>query len=191
MTPESSRKIESEVRKGSAGFRESAGRIKRMNHAMWKKAAAGFLLLLGLAAGAGADRYDLLRVSGSVEPKRMRRGQEGVLRLRFRVEPGIRILSQPDFKIEITSSDALSFPKAFYSASDLEMTIVEEEGREYLDMSAGVGIPCTVKLEARSGNHVVRGRVKYFGCDREDGWTMKNKTRFSASFYSSSRVYRR
>lgn len=158
---------------------------------MWKKPAVALLLLMGLVSGSQGDRYNLLTVTASVQPKRLRRGQEGELRLRFRLLPGIIILSQPDFLIEITSSDALSFPKAFYSASDLEMTIIEEEGREYLDMSSGLGIPFTVKRAARSGNHVVRGRVKYFGCAREEGWTLKSKTRFSASFYTSSRLYRR
>ena len=158
---------------------------------MLKKTALLLMALACLAARPSADRYDLLTVTASVVPKRMQRGQEGELRLRFRIRPGITINSQPEFIIEVRPSDALSFPKAFYSASDLEMKIIEEEGRQFLDMTGVLAIPFTVKLEAQRGNHAVRGRVRYFGSAHEQGWTLKHKTTFSASFYTSSRLFRR
>jgi hypothetical protein len=154
----------------------------------WKKRliVIFLMLLLGLA-WEHADENSLIRVSASVAPLRLSRGEEGRIELRFAVREGITISPVPNFTIELNPSDELAFPKDFFTASDLEMKIEEIEGRPVLNLTDTVRIPFTVKLEARRGSHRIQGRVKYFGCYLGEGWCLKDSAAFSASFYTSSR----
>jgi len=134
-----------------------------------------------------ADKYDLLRVEANVKPKRLSRGQEGNIELKFTVKQGIVISSHPSFIIEIEPSETLAFSKDFFTASDLDIKVKEQDGKEYLDFSEPVLVPFTVRPEAERGNHVIKGKVKYFACSLEEGWCLKDKKGFSATFYTSKR----
>ncbi|MBD3415344.1 MAG: hypothetical protein GF421_13060 [Candidatus Aminicenantes bacterium] len=147
--------------------------------------AAVFICLAGLSLSA--EKYDLLRVDANIQPKRLSRGQEGHVVLKFTVEDGILISSQPSFIIEIDPSDTLAFSKDFFTASDLEIGVKEQGGKEYLDLSEPVLVPFTVKPEAQRGNHVLKGKVKFFACSVEEGWCLKDKIEFSVTFYTSKR----
>jgi hypothetical protein len=135
----------------------------------------------------GAEKYDLLEVGANIQPKRLSRGQEGHIVLKFAVKDGIMISSQPSFIIEIDPSDTLAFSKDFFTASDLEIEVMEKDGKEYLDLSEPVLVPFTVMPEAERGNHVLEGQVKFFACSIEEGWCLKDKKEFSATFYTSKR----
>jgi hypothetical protein len=153
------------------------------------------LILIVLVVGAASDwdapdANSLLQVRASVAPRRLARRQEGRIELRFTVREGVTISPVPHFTIELSPSEELAFPKDFFTDSDLEMEIVEEEGRQFLNVSETVSIPFTVKLEARRGSHRIRGRIKYFGCYLKEGWCLKDTTTFSASFYTSNQVIR-
>ncbi len=134
-----------------------------------------------------AEKYDLLEISANIKPKRLSREQEGKVELKFSVKEGILISSQPSFIIEIDPSDTLAFSKDFFTASDLAIKVIEQDGKEYLDLSDPVGVPFIVKPEAERGNHILRGQVKYFACSLEEGWCLKDKKEFSATFYTSKR----
>ena len=109
--------------------------------------------------------------------------------MKFTAGAGITISPMPVFTIELDSSQELVFPKDFFTSSDLEMEILEEDGKEYLSLKEPVSIPFTVSLNAQRGSHRIEGWVKYFACSLEEGWCLKEKTQFSASFYTSNRVY--
>jgi len=134
-----------------------------------------------------ADKYDLLKIDADIIPKRLSRGQEGNVELKFTVEEKISISSQPSFIIEIEPSAILAFSKDFFTASDLGIKVIEQDGEEYLDLSDPVKVPFTVKPEAERGNHVIKGKVMYFACSLEEGWCLKDKKGFSATFYTSRR----
>ena len=86
------------------------------------------LLLLALAAEwEGADENSLLQVRASVLPRRLARGQEGRIELRFALREGITISPVPHFTIQLDPSDELAFPKDFFTNSDLEMEIIEDD----------------------------------------------------------------
>ena len=53
----------------------------------------------------------------------------------------------PVFTIELGSSQELVFPKDFFTSSDLEMEILEKDGKEYLNLKEPVSIPFTVSLK--------------------------------------------
>lgn len=143
------------------------------------------VILLQLLSPAG----ELLKTEVSINPRRLRRGQEGKVVLKISLEKGIVISSQPFFTIEIASSEELNFPKSFFSASDLEIEIIEEDGREYLNLAVPIEIPFTVKMKAQRGNHSLQGKIKYFACSKEDAWCLKSTAKFSSGFYTSSRIY--
>jgi len=145
------------------------------------------LILVFLAAGERADDDGLLQVRAQVLPRRLARGEEGRIELRFTVRQGITISPVPNFTIQLNSSDELAFPKDFFTASDLEMEITDLDGRQFLNVADSVSIPFTVKLTARRGSHRIQGRIKYFGCHLEEGWCLKDRATFSASFYTSNR----
>lgn len=148
-----------------------------------------FLLsIIFLAENPFADKYDVLSVEASVSPVRLARGQEGTIKLAFKLKEGITISSQPSFIIEIDYSEGLVFSKDFFTASDLEISIVEENGKEHLDLSQPVQIPFAVSMEAERGNKKLEGQVKFFACHQEEEWCLKDKTPFSAHYYTSNRV---
>jgi hypothetical protein len=147
-----------------------------------------FLLLLGYVS---SQVDDLLKVNVSINPRRLRRGEEGKVVLRFSVEKGIRVSSQPSFTIDLEPSDELIFPKNFFSASDLEIEIKEEDGKEYLELKGPIEIPFSVNMDAKRGNHTIRGKVKYFACSKEESWCLKYKAKFSSAFYTSSRIFQK
>lgn len=148
-------------------------------------------LLLMFLMIPSADEFTLLRVKASVSPSRLSRSQEGKVTLIFTVEKGIKINSQPAFTIELDSSDELTFPKDFFSSSDLEIEIFEEYGKEFLNLSEPVAIPFTVKLEAKRGSHMLSGTIKFFASSIDEGWCLKDKIKFSASFYTSNRIVKK
>ena len=152
--------------------------------------ALAVLFLLGSLDWSTADAHSLIQVRASIIPRRLARGQEGRIELRFSLREGVTISPVPHFTIELEDSAELAFPKDFFTDSDLEMEIVEEEGRQFLNMEEPVSIPFTVKLEARRGSHRIQGRIKYFGCQQKENWCLKDKTSFSASFYTSNRIIR-
>ncbi len=145
-------------------------------------------LLLGFASSVVED---LLKVHVSINPMRLRRAEEGKVVLMFSVKEGIKISSQPSFTIDLEPSDALIFPKDFFSASDLKIEIKEEYGKEYLDLKGPIEIPFSVSMDAKRGNHIIRGKIKYFACSQEEGWCLKYTAKFSSAFYTSSRIFQK
>jgi hypothetical protein len=146
------------------------------------------VLLLGFVS---SEAEDLLKVNVSINPRRLRRGEEGKVVLKFSVEEGIKVSSQPSFTIDLEPSDELVFPKNFFSASDLEIDIKEEDGKEYLELERPLEIPFSVNMDAKRGNHTIRGKVKYFACSQEEGWCLKYTAKFSSAFYTSVRIFQK
>lgn len=146
------------------------------------------MLLLGFISLADEE---LLKIDVSVNPMRLRRGQEGKVVLKLSVKEGIRISSQPSFTIDLEPSDELIFPKNFFSASDLEIEIIEESGKEYLDLKEPIEIPFSVNMDAKRGNHTIRGKIKYFAFSQEGMWCLKYTSKFSSAFYTSSRIFQK
>lgn len=150
-----------------------------------------FILILILPQIPYADKYDVLKVEAGVSPLRLSRGQEGKIRLNFTLKEGIIISPQPSFIIEIDYSEGLIFSKDFFTASDLEINIIEKDGNECLDLAGTIAIPFTVSVEAERGNHKLKGHVKFFACNHEEDWCLKDKTPFVAHYYTSNRIVRK
>jgi hypothetical protein len=140
---------------------------------------AGPALLLSLAAFLASEQ-GLIKIEASVNPLRVGRGEEGKVVLKINVKEGITINSQPSFIIEFGPSEDLIFPKNFFTATDLNIEVLEENGKERLNLIKPVEIRFTVNPRAKRGVHVLEGRIKYFACSLKAGWCLKSSVKFSA-----------
>jgi hypothetical protein len=152
-----------------------------------KKAVLGLLVIFQVFSGGFAQKEEnCLKVNASINPRYLSRGQEGKVVLKITLAEGITINPQPSFIIECEPSYELIFPKNFFTASDLEIEIIEDTGEEFLDLEEPIEIPFTVSLEAQRGNHSFGGKIKYFAFSKQEGWCLKSTAKFSASFYTRS-----
>lgn len=138
-----------------------------------------------------AEEGDFLKVDASIIPTRLSRGQEGKVVLKLKLASGVTISAQPAFIIECGPSEELIFPKNFFAASDLEIEIKEEDGKEFLMLENPIEIPFAVSINAERGNHIFEGKIKYFACSKEEEWCLKSSAKFSASFYTRSTAVKR
>lgn len=145
------------------------------------------LCLFPLNAGEGS----VLKVLTSIEPPRLSRGQEGKVVFKFKLNENLKILPLPHFLIEFESSEALVLPKNFFTSSDLGIEILEENGREYLNLSEKVEVPFSVKLEAKRGRYLLKGKVRFFALSQIENWCLKTSEKFSISFYTLNSVYKK
>jgi len=148
-----------------------------------KKDITLFLAILFLVLPLFPQADDLLKVEASISPGRLSRGQAGRVILKFSIQDGLTINPLPSFTVEIGPSDELVFSKNFFSASDLEIEILEEDGKEYLDLSRQIEIPFTVSDGAERGIHNMEGKIKFFAVSINEDWCLKTTASFSASFY--------
>jgi len=152
-----------------------------------KKSVTGLLaVFLFCLVGFAQKDERCLKVDASISPRYLSRGQEGKVVLRITLAEGITISPQPSFIIECEPSYELIFPKDFFTASDLEIEIIEESGEEFLNLEDPIEIPFTVSLDAKRGNHSFVGKIKYFAFSEQEGWCLKSTAKFSASFYTRS-----
>lgn len=140
-----------------------------------------FILIFFLLVFGGDE--DLLQIDVSLNPSRLSRGEEGRVILKLKVKEGILISPHPSFIIEFSSTPELIFPKNFFTATDLEIEVLEDKGEEYLNLSTPLEIPFTVNLEAKRGVHSLEGKVKYFASCRKEGWCLKKSAKFSISYF--------
>jgi hypothetical protein len=134
----------------------------------------------------GQNEEECLRVDASISPRWLSRGQEGKVILKITLAESVAVNPQPSFIIECHPSNELIFPKSFFTASDLEIEINEEDGEESLNLEKSIEIPFTVSLEAQRGNHTFEGKIKYFAFSKQEPWCLKNTAKFRASFYTRS-----
>lgn len=154
----------------------------------YMKRFAYCLVVIMIFIGGGFAQIDenCLKADASISPRWLSRGQEGKVVLKIKLAEGVTINPLPSFVIECNPSSELIFPKNFFTASDLEIEIIEEDGEEFLDLGKPIEIPFTVSLEAKRGNHSFEGKIKYFAFSRKEGWCLKSTTKFTASFYTRS-----
>jgi hypothetical protein len=136
--------------------------------------------ILFCATGLLLSYEDVIKVETNIRPLRVGRGEEGKVILKIDVKEGIMINTQPAFIVEFSPSEDLVFPKNFFTASDLNVEVVEENDRERLNLKKPVEIPFTVTKKAKRGIHILEGKIKYFATSAKEGWCLKSSAKFSA-----------
>ncbi len=159
---------------------------------MKNRSASLFLLFLAVSFSPLLwAQEDFLKIEASVIPRKLSRGEEGVIFLKLGLQEGITVSPHPDFIIELKPSEGLVFPKNFYAASDLGIDAVEADGEEYLDLEEPIKIPFTVSPEAKKGSHILEGRIKYFARSKKEGWCVRNTAKFFVSCFTRSSVVKK
>jgi len=153
-----------------------------------KAVLAAAALGLALSSFSTAQDDDLLKIDCAVQPKRMSRGEEGTVVLKLAIQKGILISAQPSFIIEFSPVPEIGFPKNFFTASDLNLDVVEDSGHSHLDLSKPIVVPFTISPDAKPGGHILEGRIKYFARSPEDGWCYKTTSKFSVAFSTRAAV---
>jgi hypothetical protein len=138
------------------------------------------LVVLGSALSEMPD--ELLRIEASVSPRRLTRGQEGFVLLKLSLQEGITVSPHPDFIVEFRPSEELVFPKNFFTASDLEVEVLEKNGQECLSFEKPLKIPVTVSPGAKKGSYILEGRIKYYARSTSEGWVVRNTAKFFAAY---------
>jgi len=150
-----------------------------------------YLGLMLIIFSAAAKEENPIKVEAWITPKRLYRGQEGKITLKIRAKENLAVTPQPSFIIEFNPSEEVVLPKNFFTASDLEIKTLEKNGEEYLDFKDPIEIPFTVSLEAKRGNHLLQGKIKYFACSLKEEWCLKSSAKFKASFYTRQTAIRK
>jgi hypothetical protein len=158
-----------------------------MNNPIRPLAAVLFAVLATLLFA----QEDFLKIEASIAPRKLSRGEEGVVLLKLSLQEGITVSSQPDFIIEFKPCPEIIFPKNFYTATDLEVETVVREGEESLELGKAIRIPFTVSPEARKGSHILEGRVRYFVRSQTEGWCARNTAKFFVPFSTRSASVRK
>ncbi len=146
------------------------------------------LLASVFSVGPASGEEDVLRIEASLRPKSLSRGEEGFVVLRVLLKPGLFLSPHPSFIIEFAASRELVFSKNFYTHSDLNMEVLEENGQQILNLKKTIEIPFVVSLEAPRGGHILEGKIKYFACSAKEGWCLKNTSRFAIPFFTRQTV---
>ena len=149
------------------------------------------LLVVVTCLGSGGQVDDLLKIDGSVQPKRLSRGEEGRIILKLQVQEGVFLSAQPFFIIEFAPVTEIVFPKNFFTASDLNIGLIEEKTGSSIDLSKPIEVPFTVSLDANPGGHILEGRIKYFARSPQEDWCYKTTSKFSIAFSTRTTVFKK
>ena len=158
-----------------------------------RRPAVGLVALLVFATclGSGGQADDLLKIEGSVQPKRLSRGEEGRIILKLQVQEGVFLSAQPFFIIEFAPVPEIVFPKNFFTASDLNIGLTEEKTGSSIDLSKPMEVPFTISMDAKPGGHILLGRIKYFARSPQEDWCYKTTSKFSVAFSTRTTVFKK
>ena len=124
---------------------------------MWRKAFLAGLIFLFCVAPLPPAQEEPIKVEASILPLRVARGEEARVILKISVKSGFTVNSLPSFIIEFAPGSDLIFPKNFFTASDLNLEVVEENGRPMLNLKKPLEIGFAVGPKATRGFTFSRG----------------------------------
>jgi hypothetical protein len=130
------------------------------------------------------DEY--LKIDTSVTPTSISQGEEGVLKIKITPRSDIKIpsiSSHLGFMIKFEDNANLSFPKVFFTASELDLQMKQENDSVYLEFEKEIPITFKVAEDSLLGKHKISGEV-IFTAVFKDNWSVKTYQKFNADFYS-------
>ncbi len=127
----------------------------------------------------------------AVVPKILSRGESGQVILRLTIPDKVLVLLEPEFVIEFKDLPAISLPKNFFTATDLELETAELNGQEYLKLDKTIKIPFSIALDAPAKTYILEGKVKYVLRSLTEGWCLKTSSKFFCSFSTRATVMKK
>ena len=85
--------------------------------------------------------------------------------------------------IKFDYNENLSFPKVFFTASELDLQSKQENDTVYLELEKEIPIRFKVNENSLIGKHKIKGEV-IFTAIFEDKWSLKTYQKFFANFIS-------
>ncbi|MCP2520752.1 hypothetical protein NLB65_01500 [Candidatus Aminicenantes bacterium AC-335-B20] len=156
----------------------------------FKKPYLSAIFLLLITSLLYSQEIDILKIKGKIKPSVLLRGQEGKVILKLEVPNGVYINFFPSIVIEFKPCKELIFSKNFFTSSDLELESFEKNGNKYLNLKKSIEIPFKVSMNAKRGNHKLKGEIKYFACSSSEGWCLKSSKKFIIPFSTLKTIYR-
>ncbi|MCP4154788.1 MAG: hypothetical protein GY757_44110 [bacterium] len=127
---------------------------------------------------------DYLKIEAGVNPRNIKQGHEGVLKIKITPKSGIKISSYLGFIIRLDDNANLSFPKVFFTASELDLATKRENDSVFLELEKDIPINFKVNDTALLGKQKISGEV-VFTAVFKDNWSLKTYQKFSISFNST------
>jgi hypothetical protein len=129
------------------------------------------------------SQEDYLKINTSIKPSSIQQGEEGVLKIKITPRDDIKISSYLGFMIKLDDNQNLSFPKVFFTASELDLQSKQENDTVYLELEKEIPIPFKVNENSLIGKHKISGEV-IFTAIFKDKWSLKTYQKFYADFIS-------
>ena len=153
---------------------------------MIKKFSLLFLMILTLTV-FHFSQEDYLKISIDVTPKTILQGEEGILKIKITPKNGLKISSHPELIIKLESNSGFSFPKVFFTASELNFQTKQENDAILLDLEKEIEIPFKVNKNSLIGKHKISGEV-VFTAVFKDQWSLKTYQKFFTNFFSKKNL---
>jgi hypothetical protein len=129
------------------------------------------------------SQEDYLKIDTSINPSSISPGQGGTLKIKITPRSDIKISSFLGFMIKLDDNENLSYPKVFFTASELDLQSKQENDSLYLELAKEIPIPFKVKGNSLIGKHKISGEV-VFTAVFKDNWSLKTYQKFYADFIS-------
>jgi hypothetical protein len=160
----------------------------RYIYGMIKKYSLLFLILFTLNITL-ISQEDYLKITTNVTPKTILQGEEGILKIKITPKNGLKISSHPELIIKLENNSGFSFPKIFFTASELNFQTKQENDVILLDLEKEIEIPFKVNANSLIGKHKISGEV-VFTAVFKDQWSLKTYQKFITHF-SSKKNYKK
>ncbi|MCP5103490.1 MAG: hypothetical protein GY950_08935 [bacterium] len=134
------------------------------------------LLFLTITARLAYTQEEYLKIDPSVNPVSIRQGEEGVLKIKITPKAGIKI-SSLGFMIRLDNNANISFPKVFFTSSELDLVTKQVNEDVYLELEKEIPIPFKVNENSLIGKYKIRGEV-VFTAVFKDNWSLKTYQKF-------------
>lgn len=129
------------------------------------------------------SQEDYLKIATSVNPINICQGKGGVLKIKITPRSDIKISPFLGFMIKLDDNANLSYPKVFFTASELDLQSKQENDTLYLELAKEIPIPFKVNGNSLTGKHKISGEV-VFTAVFKDNWSLKTYQKFYADFIS-------
>jgi hypothetical protein len=132
---------------------------------------------------SSASEEDYLKIDASVEPRSVKQGEEGALKIKITPKNGIKISSHPEFMIRLDKNSNFSFAKSFFTASELDFQTRHENEAVFLELEKELSVFFKVNADALIGKHTISGEI-LFTAVFKDNWSLKTYQKFNVDFFS-------
>jgi hypothetical protein len=151
---------------------------------MQKKIYFGLILIFTVIFVNAPSQEDYLKITASVDPRSIKQGEEGTLKIKITPSNSLKISSHPEFMIKLDKNNNISFAKLFFTASELDLPTRQENDAVFLDLDKEVSVSFKVNEDSLLGRHRISGEVVFTAVFKKDNWSLKTYQKFTTNFTS-------